>query len=116
MSDLQKHVEHIAAVIENGITLDANDAASYGMEEGDMLSGWDYLDGVLDYETTFNKRGHLVKVSLLVAYGGPNIWVDLFEDGTGEVRGYWYLDKARASIHGDAMGIFDAIEELQACA
>ena len=52
----------------------------------------------------------------MVAFGGPNIWVHLWHDGTGEVKGYWGGDKGRASINSDAMGVFDALEEMHACA
>lgn len=46
-------------------------------------------------------------VRLLVACGGPNIWVDTVN---GEVRGYWGCDEARVWLNRDACGALDAVE------
>lgn len=46
-------------------------------------------------------------VRLLVACGGPNIWVDTV---SGEVRGYWGGDEARVWLDRDACDALDAVE------
>lgn len=46
-------------------------------------------------------------VRLLVAYGGPNIWVDTVN---GEVRGYWGGDECRVWLDRDACDAIDAYE------
>ena len=115
---LEDHVQQIADNITNGIPVtqdDIDDYHEYGYEIGDILDGFHYLHDALDIRYLVNSDNELLKVEILVAFGGPNIWVDIWNDGTGEVRGYWYVDTAPASIYNDAMGIFEVLKELREC-
>jgi len=81
-----------------------------------MKSGTSYtLPIICKMHWIFGSDETLLKVEILVAFGGPNIWVDIWNDGTGQVRGYWYADNVRASIHSDPMGIFELLEEIREC-
>ena len=48
---------------------------------------------------------------LLVAGGGPNIWVNL---QTGTVDGYWWGDTCKVSF-ADNLGLDEYMEELHSC-
>lgn len=115
--DLQQHVEQIAANIINGIKIEKEDIGSYDYdyELGDTLSGWDYIQDALDFRYLVDSIGNVIEVQILVAFGGPNIWVHLNSHGVGKVVGKWYLDDAVADIGWDAMGVFDAVCELREC-
>jgi len=70
----------------------------------------DWMENVYDIEwITFND--HIYKAArLLVAGGGPNIWVNL---QTNTVDGYWGCDKVTWGFV-DNIGLDDYLEELHA--
>ena len=111
MTNNQKHVEQIAKQIEEGITYDnaGMDAEDYGCEGEDIISGFDYLEDVHDIRYIVDSQGEFISARILVAFGGPNIWVD-FETKTVEL--YWWGDRATASFSDDAMDIEGALQEL----
>ena len=117
MTDLLKHVQQIADRINNGYALEADelDGYDYEYQEGDVLSGFDYISDALDFNYVLDSYGELIEVRILVAYGGPNIWVNINKDGTGEVVGSWWADKATQHIYSDEMGIFEAVKEIREC-
>ena len=82
------------------------------MTEGDRLQANSYMEkNVYDIEW-ITHRDHSYKAArLLVAGGGPNIWVNL---QTNTVDGYWGCDKVS---HGfvDNIGLNDYCEELYGC-
>ena len=73
------------------------------------ISGFDYLDDVLDinYITTQDKMCKGAR--LLVAFGGPNIWIDT---ASQEVEGYWGSDRVTRWYSKDYIGLDDACAEL----
>lgn len=108
-SDLQNHVQSIA----DNLTSPPWDEWNEGRDtdsEGDF-SAFDYLQDALDIEYIVNSKGEYLGARVLVAYGGPNIWVNT---RTGTVEGAWWSDKASASFQ-DNLGLDDALSELWAC-
>lgn len=97
--DLKNHVQHIA----NELTKGFSDDAEY--------SAFDYLEDALDIEYIVNSKGEYLGARVLVAFGGPNIWVNT---RTGTVEGAWWSDRAEASFK-DNIGLNDALEELWNC-
>ena len=71
----------------------------------------EYMDGVYDIEWITHQDHRYKAARLLVAGGGPNIWVNLQDMN---VEGYWGSDKC---IHGfrDNIGLDEYLEELHAC-
>ncbi|NIQ04311.1 MAG: hypothetical protein GWO20_00845 [Candidatus Korarchaeota archaeon] len=61
--------------------------------EGDYLSAFDYLTDVLDIEYITDSLKGYKSAEVLVAFGGPNIWIDLRNK---EVRGFWGCDRYTA--------------------
>ena len=70
-----------------------------------------WMEDVYDIEWISHNDKSYKAARLLVAGGGPNIWVNL---QTGTVDGYWGCDKVS---HGfmDNIGLDDYLAEMHAC-
>jgi hypothetical protein len=103
---LQAHVDSIAESLTNPAEPVENE---YGEVEGDA---YDWLNDALDIEYIIGSdRETVLGARILVAFGGPNIWVNT---RTNEVEGHWWGDSARASFT-DNLGIGDSIADLYHC-
>jgi hypothetical protein len=103
--DIIDQVQHIADSLTNPTEPTENE---YGEIEGDAF---DWLSDALDIEYIVNSKKEYLGARVLVAFGGPNIWVNT---RTKEVEGYWWSDSAKASFE-DNLGIDDALESLYNC-
>lgn len=73
----------------------------------------DYIQDALDITYTFNSQRELIGATLLVAYGGPNIYIDLND---GYVKGSWGYDEARAPFGGEnVQDLLEALGDLFHC-
>ena len=70
-----------------------------------------WMDDVYDIEWITHNDHTYKAARLLVAGGGPNIWVNL---QTNTVDGYWGCDHCKHSFD-DNIGLNDYLEELHAC-
>ena len=104
MSDLKDHVQSIAKKLTLGFNED-------DVIDGEPMSAFDYLQDALDIEYIVNSKSEYLGARVLVAFGGPNIWVNT---RTGAVEGVWWCDRAEASF-ADTIGLDDALSELWAC-
>ena len=104
-NDLKSHVQSIADKLSNGF---GDDDLNY---DGEEMSAFDYLQDALNIEYIVNGKGEYLGARVLVAFGGPNIWVNT---RTGTVEGAWWSDRAEASFK-DNIGLDDALSELWAC-
>ena len=106
---LERQCRSIADDINDGIAAADIDEYSidWGYDEGDLMTGYHWLEDVMDYRYLIDSSGELLKVELLVAFGGPNIWVHIWNDGTGSVEGYWWDDRATANFYRDSMDVFE---------
>ena len=114
-SDLKRMCDGIRndleAVYNGEIVADEDgfvDVIDYGLCEGDAVSMWDYFmhDDILDIEYTIGSDGEYRGVRLMVACGGPNIYINTRR---GEVEGYWWTDSATAWIPSK---VCEAIDEV----
>mgnify|MGYP006284150447 CR=1 FL=1 len=101
---LQKHVNSIAKTLSEGFGDELNN-------DDEPMSAFDYLQDALDINWILNNDRTYRGARVLVAFGGPNIWVDT---NTGLVEGYWWGDYAKASFD-DNIGLDDALSELFNC-
>ena len=87
------------------------DTAKY-IKEG-KINAYDYFDdgSILDIEWIINNDKTYKAARVLVAFGGPNIWINT---QTNTVDGYWYTDNYKAPFI-DNMGLDDYLEELYSC-
>ncbi len=83
-----------------------------GITEGKSASHW-FDDGndIYDIEWITHNDHSYKAARLLVAGGGPNIWVNLL---TNTVDGYWASDKCTWGFV-DNIGLDDYLEELHGC-
>jgi len=70
-----------------------------------------FMDHVYDIEWITHQDHSYKAARLLVAGGGPNIWVNLL---TNTVDGYWGTDKVQWGFF-DEIGLDDYLEELHSC-
>jgi hypothetical protein len=103
-SRLIDHVKHIADTLTKGFEDEVN-------EDGEYMSAFDYLQDALDIEYIVNKDRDYLGARVLVAFGGPNIWVNT---RTKTVEGYWWGEVARASFD-DNIGLDEALNTLWSC-
>lgn len=103
-TDLKDHVQSIADTLTNG-TLEPRE---FDGEEADAM---DWLEGVLDIEYIVTGKKEYLGARVLVAFGGPNIWVDTRR---GIVEGHWWGKYAEAPFK-DNIGLDDALQCLWAC-
>jgi hypothetical protein len=103
--DLKNHVQAIADTLSNGFDLSSMN------DDGEYTTAFDYLHDALDIEYIVNGKGEYLGARVLVAFGGPNIWINT---RTGIVEGAWWSDRAEASFT-DNIGLDDALSELWAC-
>lgn len=101
---LKKHCQSIADTLSQGFDDEVND-------DGEPLSAFDYVQDALDIEYIVNSKGEYLGARVLVAFGGPNIWIDTRRE---RVDGYWWGDSASVSFR-DEMGLDDALSELWNC-
>ena len=82
-------------------------------EDGESKTAYDWLDErSLDIEYVVSRKGEYLGASILVAFGGPNIWINT---RWKTVNGAWGSDQAEVSYYEDAIGLDDACEELWNC-
>ena len=79
----------------------------------DYLSGFDYIADVLDVNWVLDANREFKGARLLVAFGGPNIWIDTAKK---TVEGHWWGDSFTASYSRDAMDIEGACADWFGCA
>ena len=84
-------------------------------ENPEPWTAYDYLEGVLDINWILDSNKEFKGARLLVAFGGPNIWIDTSK---GTVEGAWWGDSYTDSYSTDsefASELNDALGELYAC-
>lgn len=72
--------------------------------EPEQLTLYDYFEDALDIEYRCDGRREYRSVSVMVACGGPNIYVDTDENA---VLLYWWGDRARYSLGSDTAAAVD---------
>lgn len=74
---------------------------------------YDYMDDILDIDYVVNFRKEYKACRVLVAYGGPNIYIDTL---SGAVELYWWSDHASFPILRSTMAAIDEwAEEYYSC-
>jgi predicted RNA-binding Zn-ribbon protein involved in translation (DUF1610 family) len=80
------------------------------IDEFEQLSIYDYLEDVLDIEYRIGSDKELRSVQIMVACGGPNIYLDT---ASKRVELYWWGDSADYPLSSDAVASIDEwVEEL----
>lgn len=108
----QHHVNSIAARINQGVEYEEWEEGFDPEYPNQLMSGFDWLADALDFEYILTSDRKFKSARVLVAFGGPTIWVDFQRKA---VDLYWWGDRATAYFDDDAMGIEEALEELFNC-
>lgn len=89
-------------------------AEAVDFDYAETLSPWHWLEDALDIEyTVAGNRRDILGARILVAFGGPNIWVDT---RAAEVTLRGWNESGRASLSIDACATFNEyISELYHC-
>jgi hypothetical protein len=107
--EVKNHVKSIAENLTNPPMDEWNEGRD--IESEGEFSAFDYLQDALDIEYIVNSKKEYLGARVLVAFGGPNIWIDT---RTKTVEGHWWGNSAFASFQ-DNLGLDDALEELFSC-
>ena len=75
---------------------------------GDDDTAQDWMEGVYDIRYIVDREKRYFSAELLVAGGGPTVWVSLNEMG---VQGYWGGDRVNVPF-SDNLGLDDYCEEM----
>jgi len=118
-SHVKQHVLSIVDTLENPPMLDEQEKLDMGYEEQDevTLSAYDYLTDALDFVHYVDSKRDYEGVPfylgsrVLVAFGGPNIWVDTYK---GTVEGQWWGDSYTETFD-DHIGLSEACEDMYNC-
>lgn len=111
-SNLQNHVDYIAERLNEGFSYEQDEYGEHRTEDGEATSPWEYISEALDFEFTVGSDRELRYARILVAFGGPNIWVDT----RGSVDGYWWGEEAHARIAPSACDeLMEAIRDYYDC-
>jgi hypothetical protein len=109
---LRSHCQRIADTISDMDKFRQVMAESIdGPDELENISGMDYLTDALDIEYIVSNTSEYRGARVLVAFGGPNIWIDTKR---GMVDGCWWGESASVPFV-DVIGLDDALSELWAC-
>ena len=102
-SEVKKKPETSQQKLERMVKSYAND-----ITEGKPATSYEYMEDVYNIEWITNQDHSYKAARLLVAGGGPNIWVNL---QTNTVDGYWASDKFSWSFQ-DAIGLDEYLQEI----
>lgn len=87
--------------------------AVFETDEFEQMSIWDYMTDALDVRYLVNSNREIIAVKVLVAFGGPNIWIDT---ETRSVELYWWTDRASYPLSSNAVDALDEwAEEMFSC-
>ena len=80
------------------------------ISNGDGTSASEFMDSTYDIRYIVDREKRYYSAEMLVAGGGPTIWVSLNEM---EVQGYWGGDRVNVPF-SDNIGLDDYLEEMYA--
>lgn len=111
--DLERNCQYIADQLRDPTEWRKEYLQDHKDEEGDdygmdNIGGQEWLEDVLDIRYIVGQNGELISGQVLVAMGGPTIWVNFDEN---YVRGYWGGDEVSIPFT-DNIGVEDALEGL----
>ena len=75
---------------------------------GDGDTAHDWMEGTYDIRYLVDREKRYMAAEILVAGGGPTMWVDTWEN---EVKGYWGSDRVTVPF-ADNLGLNDYCEEM----
>ena len=105
---LRRMVRDIADEITSGKT---TRLSKYDSKCEVILEAGCFMEGVYDIRYLVDREKRFMGAELLVAGGGPTVWVDTFRE---QVTGWWGTDRVEW-YYQDNIGLNDYLENLYAC-
>ena len=84
----------------------------FELKEDEDLLGYLSSNQIMEIKYVLDNNLDYVGSQLLVAFGGPNIWIDTQHQ---QVRGYWWGDNVIKDYYEDSIYLDDHIKELYEC-
>ena len=118
--DLRRMCRSILNDVCDGIEITAENIEEWAVEEiPDMVVVGDYLPthewisrNVYSERYLIDSDGELIEVQLMVAGGGPSIWVHCSANSV-EVHGYWGTDRVKLdAFYEDGLGVWGYYSDL----
>lgn len=100
-ADKQRLMDHVQNIADRlAFPFIEWDAEEYGADDPEYgVTAVDYLEGVLDIVHYVSSDGTHLGAELLVAFGGPNIYVDTRHK---TVEGFWWGDHHKVRLSSSA--------------
>ena len=108
-TEANDHLRHNVQFWIDLITMGKHD---FELEEDEDLLGYLSSNQIMDINYVLDSNLDYVGSQLLVAFGGPNIWIDTQHQ---QVRGYWWGDNVIKDYYEDSIYLDDHIKELYEC-
>ena len=118
--DLRRMCRSLLNDVSNGIKITEGNIEEWAVDDiPDMVAVGEYLPShewisrnVYSERYLIDSDGELIEVQLMVAGGGPTIWVHCSANSV-EVHGYWCGDHVKVdAFYEDGMGIWDYYSEM----
>ena len=106
----EQQLRRMCKSIANGIT-DPEEITDEDTGEKRTETASDWMEGTYDIRYYVDRDKRYLGAEILVAGGGPTVWVNLY---TKEVEGYWGSDRV-TEYFIDNLGLDDYCEEMYGC-
>ena len=104
--------DHLKDNVDFWIDLITTGKHDFELDQDQDLPGYLSSNQIMDTNYVLNYNLDYVGSQLLVAFGGPNIWIDTQYK---TVNGYWYGDDVIRAYWEDSIYLDDHIKELYEC-
>ena len=104
--------DHLKDNVDFWIDLITTGNHDFELDEDQDLPGYLSSNQIMEVKYVLDDKLDYVGSQLLVAFGGPNIWIDTQHQ---QVKGYWYEDEVIKDYYKDSIYLDDHIKELYEC-
>ena len=104
--------DHLKYNVDFWIDLITTGKHDFELDEHEDLPGYLSSNQIMEVKYILDDNLDYVGSQLLVAFGGPNIWIDTQYK---TVNGYWWGDDVIRAYWEDFIGLDDHIKELYEC-
>jgi len=104
--------DHLKHNVDFWIDLITTGKHDFELDEDEDLPRYLSSNQIMDIKYVLDDNLDYVGSQLLVAFGGPNIWINTQHQ---QVEGYWWGDKVIKDYYEDSIYLDDHIKELYEC-
>ena len=104
--------DHLKDNVDFWIDLITTGKHDFELDQDQDLPGYLSSNQIMDTNYVLNYNLDFVGSQLMVAFGGPNIWIDTQHQ---QVKGYWWGDEVIKEYYKDSIHLDDHIKELYEC-